>query len=217
MYILLWCDKMGATLDYIPFLDNGSDQDSDSVKAHSIVKKRIDQELSKIDSKNLHPLVSKLFPLKKRTYPLSILDEKEELNKNKLSQRYTSINSDSKYTQQEKLKLLTGYTLMRSRCLDIVNRNLPIVQNEWIINNENWVQAEKLVEDEISTKRKRIEHASAERKKRCLDFKPVSDFLRNRWNEKIDELISVGVLLSQKQLEEAENNNDDDSQLQQTT
>ena len=204
---------MVTTLDYIPFLDTIAEEEDDSGNILKTVKLKIDQELSKTDTEKLHPLVSLQFPQKKWKHPLRIPSETEVPSKFKLSQRYTSIKGDSKYSQEEKLKLLTGYTLMRSRCLDIVNRNLPLVQNEWIVNNESWTQLEKSLDDEINTKRKRMQYTTSERKRRCLDFKPVNDFLQNRWNEKVDELISVGVLLSEKELEEAELGDKNHSQV----
>ncbi|QPG72853.1 hypothetical protein FOA43_000155 [Brettanomyces nanus] len=187
------------TLDYIPLLDD-DDIDDDSVTM--AVKKEIEREMAKIaNTKQLHIKVVEQFPDGNIVLPYDIPITSKGMGIPSLAQKYTSFNGGSMMTKEDKLKLLASYSMLRSRSLDILQHNSNLVGNQWIMKLDQLERLNKQADSELNLKRRRIDELLEIRKRRCLEFKPINEFMRNRWNEKIDELIVVGVQLAERQLQ----------------
>ncbi|VEU23881.1 DEKNAAC104974 [Brettanomyces naardenensis] len=182
------------TLDYIPYLDDG-------VEVDSSVELQVQEEMNGTNTDELHPYVVSKFPDITREHPLDIPITRDGMGMERLASRYTSVEGDSKLKKEDKLKLLTSYSMLRSRTLEVFDRNMTSIENEWLVSLDELERLNDRADLEIGRKRKQIDDLFASRKKRCLEFSPINDFLRNRWNDKIDELINVGVQVAERELE----------------
>ncbi|KAG0681651.1 hypothetical protein C6P40_004147 [Pichia californica] len=185
-------------MDYIPGLDT---RDNVSTTKDKILTQHInnlvDNELSKLDTSILHPSMSSL-----RIFSTgendSILPRSNEGIK-----PFMSTNLSSKYTSSsssiQDLKLLASHSQLRFMRNNTINQLTSTENNP--LNNLIALESSSLdlqksnLQSQLSKKRKSLEQISNQRKKQIKDFKPINDFLYNRWNEKINELIQLQIQL----------------------
>lgn len=153
------------------------------------VKEKVEEEMKSIDTNKTHPYVLEKYPKVSTSHPLKLGTNSGK----KLVDRYKNLQSDDEFSSEDKLKILGSYTMMRSRNLKMLNRNRMIVENGWLIKNDQLEQMNATVDKQISDRKRQIEQVFDSRKRKCLEFKPVEEFLSNRWDEKIDELIGIGI------------------------
>lgn len=161
-------------MDHIPSLDTYKD----TPLLHEVLS-RIDVELSQKDTSSLHPDIPKYTS---STSSSSTLLPKPFPN---LSAKYTSSSPD--------LVLLTAHSQLRIQRNISLNRSIGNLNNLTLLHSIDLSNVNKSLDLQIAKKRKLLDDTKATRKKRLHDFKPINNFLNNRWNEKINQLIELSL------------------------
>lgn len=186
-------------MDYIPSIDSYGSDEAVALK----IKEDIETELSRMDTDVLHPSLAKNnstvynqddLPNEQRILPLSSAGLKPFMDYD-LSDRYTGKAKD-KVGIDVDLKLLASYSqlrLLRNKALHNQVANSEYVKNLLLLESRDMSMELDHLESKIVTKRKLFAQAKSSRKKQAKDFKPINDFLGNRWTEKINELAELQI------------------------
>jgi hypothetical protein len=182
-------------MDYIPSIDIDVSSEQYSALNDSIIA-QIDNELNKIDTSILHPSIpNSLISHNDTLLPLSDKGLRPYM-KNNLADKYIGINGIPNLT------LLTSHSQLRILRNNAIKINLNYIDNNSnILNNLLILESEFLkskltsLNSSISKKRKLLDNIIDERKRQRKNFKPINDFLNNRWNEKINELAELQLRL----------------------
>lgn len=87
-----------------------------------------------------------------------------------------------------------SYSILQDRNLSLIRQNnsqFDLLQNQHL--NE-LSQLEDDYRNELHTKRQRIDEVNVIRKKRqVVDFKPVNDYLNDRWKDGIKSVVDLGI------------------------
>lgn len=177
-------------MDFIPTIDR-TDLDDHFLK---LINNEIDKELSLIDTNILHKRISynhndSLSEHNSKLLPISENGLKPFMEYD-LKDKYTGNNNNID------LKLLASYSSLRNLRNNQINQ---IVSNSQVIDNLLIIESHQLkhkldeLDNLLSKKRKILDDVSKKRKKQSIDFKPINDFLYNRWNEKINQLIDLQI------------------------
>lgn len=171
------------------------------------------------DSNGLHPLVNEVIPLPNpnRSTPSPLLmqeieryeqeedtDDEQEPDR-RLSNgidlsRYSNFNDDGLNDNDDdninynNLYSTLSYSMLHERNLTLMNEN-----NEQLaqLEQNHLSQLSDLKEDQheqLTRKRQQIEDINVIRKKRqVVDFKPVNDYLNDRWKDGIKSVVDLGI------------------------
>ncbi|CDK27357.1 unnamed protein product [Kuraishia capsulata CBS 1993] len=175
-----------------------------------VVEQSIRKELVGMDTSSLHPEVSESKATKFGSMIESHLDQlitseqKKEFLDNGLGgvdlskySRLTSDTDDSQY-DLEKLQMALSYTQMRNRSLTVM---MAYGKNKWLVANDELERENESLEAALSTKREQIDEINRERKRRQLDYKPVKEYLEERWSQAVRDCVEVGVECARVELE----------------
>lgn len=78
--------------------------------------------------------------------------------------------------------------------------NSSIVNNLIYLELNNLKSFDESLSLDLESKKRKLNDIKIQRKRNCLEFKPINNFLINRWNEKIDEFVDVGIELLKTKL-----------------
>lgn len=185
-------------MDYIPGIDSNINSISNSINPKDSylvdhIKNLIDSELKKIDTSKLHPSI-KINQNTNSIIPISENGIKPFMEKD-LSEKYT------KTSTIDDLKLLASYSqlrLIKDKTIDSITNNNFLLENLLLLESQEKVNELNELKEILNKKRKSLDELSDNRRKQIKSFKPVNDFLYNRWNEKINELIQLELELESK-------------------
>lgn len=204
-------------MEYIPGLDGkagaSADADADAdadaeLAAH--VQRLIDRELDSIDTSVPHPGLLESHAAAAGG-PSSLLPRSADG-----LAPFMPVSLAEKYTSQDglDLQLLASHSQLRmARNSVLAELLLGDSTRSETQSFGNLLQLEaadaratqELLQQSLSKKRKLLQQVAEQRKRQILDFKPVDDFLNNRWNEKLNELTQLQIeKLSSEQSRQSE-------------
>lgn len=197
-------------VDYLPYID-----DEITELEKEIAESLVQEEFSKLDKNILnstHKRVSQICTYQDKTskYNSSLLLQASEDDKFKSEiengegiggidlTMYSKVFNDDGTLNEELYNITLNCTLMRQRSLEILQK---YGKNQYLIFNDNLDNSNKLLEIEIDKKRKQIDEINQERKRICTDFKPMNDYLKDKWKDSLNNLITTSVECARIQLE----------------
>lgn len=201
-------------MEYIPGLDGKADANADAdaeLAAH--VQRLIDRELDSIDTSVPHPglLESQAATAAAAGGSSSLLPRSADG-----LTPFMPVSLAEKYTSQDglDLQLLASHSQLRMARNSVLAELLlgdstrPETQsfgNLLQLEAADARATQELLQQSLSKKRKLLQQVAEQRKRQILDFKPVDDFLNNRWNEKLNELTQLQIeKLSSEQSRQSE-------------
>lgn len=167
----------------------------------------------------MHPLVEQMLPLRDNnennmSKPLLIqeieryeqeqddedIDEtsakilQDGIDMSKYSEFTTTNASGREDIRYDNLYATLSYSLLQNRDLSLLSQN----EQQLIQLQEHHISDLETIEEEyrqdLSKKRQRIEEINVLRKRRqVVDFKPVNDYLNDRWKDGIKSVVELGI------------------------
>ena len=197
-------------VDYLPYID---DEVTDLEK--ELAENLVQEEFSKLDKKTLnsiHKRVKQIGTYQNETpkYKSSLLTQAagDDKFKSKIENgegiggidltMYSKVFNDDGSLNEDLYNITLNCTLMRQRSLELLQK---YGKNQYLIFNDNLENSNKLLEIEIDKKRKQIDEVNQERKRICTDFKPMNDYLKDKWKDSLNNLITTSVECARLQLE----------------
>lgn len=187
-----------TTLDYIAHLD-----DPETGQIDSEVNRQVEEELAKVDTTQIHPLVKAKFPLVVLEQPVKMVVSERGLGMDSLGKKYTDLEATKTMGKAEKMQLLASYSMLRSRKLELFNRYEGLIASQWADRVGDLKQLDAELDEQINKRQLDLEDVEEQRKRRCLEFEPVYEFMKGRWKDKVEELVELGVEAAQRELEGA--------------
>ncbi|ODV82956.1 hypothetical protein CANARDRAFT_204072 [[Candida] arabinofermentans NRRL YB-2248] len=202
--------------DYLPFNDN-----EPSNEVLIMVEELIEQELMNYNLSNIHPKVKMIEHNDKLK---ELFDGDGDGGGVKLSNYSNLLNDDFKDTSNnDRLKIALSYSQMRYRTLLLnqfndADKRIKLTMSQQMNDNQSNVNTinenKKLIQldnlkqfknDLINVnnlQKRKIETIMNSRKKICLDNQPVFNYLQEKWNDKLNEVVDLGVTLAERELNE---------------
>lgn len=196
-------------LDDLAYVDGGI-----TVEERRNVETLINQELQQSGQTTLHPRVDEILPLSHSGISPSPMlhqeieryEEEEEVPENGEMirgvdmSRYSEFDNDG--IQYDNLHTTLSYSLLQSRNLALHEQNhhqLAGLQNSHV---EAVGELDEQYSEQLRQKRQRIDDVNVIRKKRqVVDFKPVNDYLNDRWKDGIKSVVDLGMEATIKDVE----------------
>ncbi|ODV97355.1 hypothetical protein PACTADRAFT_49084 [Pachysolen tannophilus NRRL Y-2460] len=162
------------------------------------VNKLVTQELASFDVNKLYPSLenryeillvrkNKVEPLKKKNDEIII----PSIGGIDLT-RYNNLTTESNELDYAKLYTSLAHSMLRQRSLTISNFNNDIiVKNKWLLYNNQLSCYNSILKKELNKKRKAIDDINEQRKKLQLNYKPLDEYLQNKWREEIKACVDV--------------------------
>lgn len=167
----------------------------------------------------LHPLVEQMLPLRENSesnlsrpllmqeierYEQEQDDEDIDETNAKILQdgidmtkysEFTSTNaSGGEDIRYDNLYATLSYSLLQNRDLSLLSQNEQQLEQLQEHHISNLATIEEEYKQDLSNKRQRIEEINVLRKRRqVVDFKPVNDYLNDRWKDGIKSVVELGV------------------------
>lgn len=157
------------------------------------IDKLIAEELKDFDLSQIHQKVDKIFPLPVVPRLISNINP-EDLQRDDFTLTGIDLEKYSDLENPESLQKSIAFTYLRNVSLKL---NKQLGKNQWLIANEELSQADEMIKDEVSRKKRRIQEVNAERKTIQTEVKPVVDYLQERWMQSIQKNVDLGVAILQ--------------------
>lgn len=157
------------------------------------IDKLIAEELKDFDLSQIHQKVDKIFPLPDVPRLISNINP-EDLQRDDFTLTGIDLEKYSDLENPESLQKSIAFTYLRNVSLKL---NKQLGKNQWLIANEELSQADEMIKDEVSRKKRRIQEVNAERKTIQTEVKPVVDYLQERWMQSIQKNVDLGVAILQ--------------------
>ncbi|ONH68570.1 Pre-mRNA-splicing factor SPF27 [Cyberlindnera fabianii] len=157
------------------------------------IDKLIAEELKDFDLSQIHQKVDKIFPLPDVPRLISNINP-EDLQRDDFTLTGIDLEKYSDLENPESLQKSIAFTYLRNVSLKL---NKQLGKNQWLIANEELSQADEMIKDEVSRKKRRIHEVNAERKTIQTEVKPVVDYLQERWMQSIQKNVDLGVAILQ--------------------
>ncbi|GME77756.1 unnamed protein product [Ambrosiozyma monospora] len=182
-------------LDYLPYID----KHHITKEAEQVIRKRMEEEFHKIDTSTIHPIVSTKYPDIQQNINVKPCDEKN------IGDKYSNIMNESNEIDEQKLTIMASYSLQRESNLEVYTEMKNSIDGEWKIYNKQLDALKNKLDDEIVSKKRKIDELKIERKTESQQFKQVNDFLTDKWVSKNKELVDIGVEYAKQELQKMEN------------
>lgn len=188
-----------------------------------MVRRELGQSNNNMDPNVLHPRVDQILPMSNNhlTTPETtprllqeieryeeehIEDTHEEMlenNNHGLPQivrggidmsRYSEFTDSNGQIQYDNLYSTLSYAILQGRNLDMVSDHQEDLLRAQQLHLQNLQGVQAQVESTLERKRERVDEVNEQRKRRQLvDFKPVNDYLQERWKDGIRSVIDLGI------------------------
>mmetsp|Transcript_1751 Transcript_1751/g.1901 ORF Transcript_1751/g.1901 Transcript_1751/m.1901 type:complete len:223 (-) Transcript_1751:705-1373(-) len=204
-------------IDHLPYIDDIVTSD-ERANVERLVINELETQTNQSNNE-LHPLVEQMLPLRDNnennmSKPLLIqeieryeqeqddedIDEtsakilQDGIDMSKYSEFTTTNASGREDIRYDNLYATLSYSLLQNRDLSLLSQN----EQQLIQLQEHHISDLETIEEEyrqdLSKKRQRIEEINVLRKRRqVVDFKPVNDYLNDRWKDGIKSVVELGI------------------------
>lgn len=162
------------------------------------VEELIRQEVSNYDREVQHPGVDELVPLTENRHS-SLLNseiqryEEEEEVGDKTSNMILSSTITDKETNKQDEYLNLFYALNENSNLSMLLGNVKNLSdlNERHLNYLDNMEAG--LSQSLDKKRKQLDDTNLQRKKQQTDFKPVNDYLQEKWKQEVKSMVDINI------------------------
>lgn len=109
--------------------------------------------------------------------------------------QFTAKNESGKETiLYDNMYSTLSYSLLQNRNLSLLSQNEDQIRNLQLQHLNNLTVIEEEYTNDLHQKRQRIDDVNTTRKRRQVeDFKPVNDYLNDRWKEGIKSVVDLGI------------------------
>lgn len=190
-------------LDDLAYVDGGI-----TVEERRNVETLINQEVQQTEQPTLHPRVEELLPLRPRPMLHQEIERYEEEEEPETERggvdmsRYSEFDNDEGDIHYDRIYTTLSYSILQSRNLALHEQNHQQISN---LQNSHIEAVSAITEqsnERLHEKRQRIDDINIIRKKRQLvDFKPVNDYLNDRWKDGIKSVVDLGMESTIKDME----------------
>lgn len=204
-------------IDHLPYIDDIVTPD-ERANVEQLVINELETQTNQSNNA-LHPLVEQMLPLRvnnenNMSKPLLIqeieryeqeqddedIDEtsakilQDGIDMSKYSEFTTTNASGREDIRYDNLYATLSYSLLQNRDLSLLSQN----EQQLVQLQEHHISDLEMIEEEyrqdLSKKRQRIEEINVLRKRRqVVDFKPVNDYLNDRWKDGIKSVVELGI------------------------
>lgn len=179
----------GQTMDYVPAIDTQPDE-NDPVRIQVLAS--IQTELAQTDTTLLHPSINTDISLALQNDKILPISASGMNMDTKLSNKYTNTPLDLQLIASHSYLRLLRDTSVNNLVKSFSKSNISNLLLLESIELQSNLESNKSL---LDRKRKHLDDLIQKRKKQALDFTPINDFLDNRWNEKVNELIQLQLQL----------------------
>lgn len=190
-------------LDDLAYVDGGI-----TVEERRNVETLINQEVQQTEQATLHPRVEELLPLRSRPMLHQEMERYEEEEEPETERggvdmsRYSEFDNDEGDIHYDKIYTTLSYSVLQSRNLALHEQNHQQISNLQNSHMEAVSEMNEQSNERLHEKRQRIDDINVIRKKRQLvDFKPVNDYLNDRWKDGIKSVVDLGMEATIKDME----------------
>lgn len=168
-------------MDYIPSIQT----ETPNPELLKYVNTLINEEMSNTDTSQPHPSIptshtihnNKLLPLSSNGFGMTPISEK-----------YTSNGVD--------YELIASYSqlrYLRSTSMHSIINNTQSLNNLLTLEHNDLQNNNKDLSTLLNKKRAAVDELKSNRQKQIKSFHPINNFLLNRWNEKVNQLLDIEI------------------------
>lgn len=91
-----------------------------------------------------------------------------------------------------------SYSTLRERSSSLMAQNAPHLRHTQRVHLASLSGLDRVYQEEVDRKRQRVDDINEERKRRQLEFEPVSGYLEQRWQDGIRSMVDLGIERAQE-------------------